>query len=197
MIIASRYQSSKQILTFVSDSIAKGQVDFINAEADVGNTLARDLLIAAASYHEHSIKKLILEIYTKCLNNSYLTSFIKCSALDRQYHTFFEWKKQEPQSINKFISYFGNNFKTRFKILVGNEQLLAQAIIDFIYIGGTRNQMVHGNYASFNFPLTLDDVFRKYQSSMLFISRLQAEVFAESCLDLTVETSLTQSHQGS
>lgn len=65
MIIASRYQSSKQILTFVSDSIAKGQVDFINAETDVGNTLARDLLIAAASYHEHSIIKLILEIYTK------------------------------------------------------------------------------------------------------------------------------------
>lgn len=65
MIITSRYQSSKQILTFVSDSIAKGQVDFINAETDVGNTLSRDLLIAATSYHEHSIIKLILEIYTK------------------------------------------------------------------------------------------------------------------------------------
>lgn len=194
MIITSRYQSSKQILTFVSESIAKGEVDFINAETDVGNTLARDLLIAAASYHEHLITKLILDIYTKCLNNASLVSFIKRSAIDRQYYTFFDWKRQEVQSINKFISYFGDNFKTRFKDLVKKEYLLEQAIIDFIYIGGTRNQMVHSNYATFNFQLTLDDVFEKYQSSMLFISRLKSELISESCLDLVMREPQSQGH---
>lgn len=55
--------------------------------------------------------------------------------------------------------------------------------------------MIHGNYASFNFQLTVDDVFEKYKSSMLFISRLQSELFAESCLDLAIATSLAQPNQ--
>ena len=81
--------------------------------SDADNDFKRVLYYLLPSYFEHEITEIIINfIKTKSNDNTYIFSFIKIKAIDRQYYTYFDWKEN---NINKFLSLFGKEFKDDIK----------------------------------------------------------------------------------
>ena len=143
----------------------EGQISFVS---DYRNIFSKTLLLSVASYFEEEIKQIIHKILlTSELN--ILEEFIKNKALNRQYHTLFSWKEN---NANSFFAFFGKKFKDFMKKQVDSDEKLKSSIQDFLLLGRTRNELVHGNYAIFNIDMTVEEIFHKFESSLIFIDSL-------------------------
>jgi hypothetical protein len=68
---------------------ANKEISLIN---DADNNFKKVLLLSIASFFEHEITQILLEFINKSSNNnSRIYSFTKKKAIDRQYHTYFNW----------------------------------------------------------------------------------------------------------
>lgn len=142
-----------------------GQISFVS---DYRNIFSKTLLLSVASYFEDEIKQIIHKILLTSESNI-LEEFIKNKALNRQYHTLFSWNEN---NANSFFSFFGKNFKDFMKSQVDSDEKLRLSIQDFLLLGRTRNKLVHENYAIFNIDMTVEEIFEKFESALIFIDSL-------------------------
>ena len=143
----------------------EGQISFVS---DYRNIFSKTLLLSVASYFEDEIKQIIHKVLLTS-NSKMLKEFIENKALNRQYHTLFSWNEN---NANSFFRLFGRDFQDFMKCKVDLDENLKQSIKNFLLLGRTRNKLVHGNYAIFNIDMTVDEIFEKFQSSLMFIDSL-------------------------
>lgn len=143
----------------------EGQISFLS---DYRNIFSKTILLSVASYFEDEIKQIIHKILLTSESNI-LEEFIKNKALNRQYHTLFSWNEN---NANSFFAFFGQNFKTFMKSQVDSKEELKLSIQDFLWLGRTRNKLVHENYAIFNIDMTVEEIFEKFKSALIFIDSL-------------------------
>ena len=143
----------------------KAQISFLS---DYRNIFSKTLLLSVASYFEDEIKQIIHKILLTS-ELKILEEFIKNKALNRQYHTFFQWKEN---NANYFFGLFGQDFKKFMKERVKADENLEQSIKDFLFLGKTRNELVHCNYAVFTINMTVEEIFDKFESALIFIDSL-------------------------
>ena len=89
-------------------------IDYLETNKEISLKIVADdnlkkvLLLSAASYFEDEIKDIILSFVEKNSNdNSMIKSFVKNKAVERQYHTYFDWGTG---NANRFFSLFGEEF---------------------------------------------------------------------------------------
>ena len=143
----------------------EGQISFVS---DYRNIFSKTLLLSVASYFEDAIRQIIHKILLTSESNI-LKEFIENKALNRQYHTFFDWNGK---NANSFFGLFGEDFKVFMKQKVKENENLDQSIKDFLFLGKTRNELVHRNYALFNIDMTVEDIYNKFESALQFIDSL-------------------------
>lgn len=143
----------------------KSQISFLS---DYRNIFSKTLLLSVASYFEDEIKQIIHKVLLTS-ESKILEEFIKNKALNRQYHTFFNWKEN---NANSFFGLFGEDFKQFMKSKVKADENLEQSIKDFLFLGKTRNELVHCNYALFKIDMTVEEIFKKFESALKFIELL-------------------------
>ena len=77
---------------------------------NAGNSLRRVLVLAIGAYFEKVVLDLVEKLTIQASNNHpLLVPFVRKKAIERQYHTYFEWNKQG--GSNRFFSLFGDDFK--------------------------------------------------------------------------------------
>ncbi|MDI6797732.1 MAG: HEPN domain-containing protein, partial [Desulfatibacillaceae bacterium] len=100
--------------------------------------------------------------------NPLVTSFFKNKAVNRQYHTWFDW---EANNANKFFSLFGSKFKDFMKYKVNNDSKLSDSISAFLELGNYRNQLVHQDFSSFPLEKTSKEIYQLYFKAFCFVNR--------------------------
>jgi hypothetical protein len=134
----------------------------------------KSLLLAAASYFEDRVTACIVSfVHNHSQQNELLVSFVKEKALNRQYHTLFDWDRN---NANKFFSLFGTSFKSFMQGELRKEPNLDKSVQAFLEIGRERNRLVHQNYASYSIEKTAEEIYELYKSALMFVELLSAHL---------------------
>lgn len=159
--IDALYEQNHAALVFLSNA---GE---ISIASDLDNKLKKHLVMAAASYYETKIRELIEEFAAAASNsNPAVVAIIKTKALERQYHTYFDWERR---NANKFFSHFGEPFNAQCRSAVEKNEGLSKSISAFLELGEMRNKLAHLNFALFPIDKTSDEIYSLYQSAHQFL----------------------------
>jgi RiboL-PSP-HEPN len=140
-IIDRLYQDNRTLINYLA---SQGE---ISLQSNVDSDFRKTLLLASASYFEATIKDYILKFVEEQTNiNHPVLNFVKNKGIERQFHTFFAW---EGRNANSFFGLFGGDFKDFMIANIQAEPKLEASIRAFLELGGTRNQLVHQNFATF------------------------------------------------
>lgn len=164
-IIDSNFRQHISLTKFLNDN------NEVSLKLDADRMFTKVLVLSSASYFEDRITKMISDYCSDITdNNGLILSFIKVKALERQYHTLFDWKEN---NANKFFTHFGEELKTKHKTDIKTSQELKEYEQDFMFLGRTRNTLVHSNFASFFIDETHEEIYKKFKNSIKFIEYLE------------------------
>jgi hypothetical protein len=139
---------------------------------DYKDNISKVLLLCMASSFEEQIVS-IIHRGLKTDENALAREFLKNKALNRQYHTLFNWTAS---NANQFFGLFGSDFKKSMEMTIRADDKLQDAIRDFLFLGNKRNEMVHENYALFLLDDTTEELYDKYISAKYFLEVLAREL---------------------
>lgn len=167
-IIDKLYADHKAVLEFLEKH---NEVSLKNIADDRFKKL---LLLAAASYFEFLIQDLILQFVSRQTNaNTVVISIVKAKAVDRQYHTYFDWSSR---NANQFFALFGSEFSEAAKEKVANDSELEESVRAFLEIGKTRNALTHQNIGNYFLDKTAEEIHGLYTKAARFIVFLSSQL---------------------
>lgn len=137
----------------------------ISASISIRDILTRFLVIASASYFEDTLRTAVTKFAETNSKNSMLWDFCRNTGIDRQYHTWFDWKSS---NASKFFSIFGDNNKTKMNSLI-KERELDDAVKQFILLGAVRNHIAHNNILNVNIQSTPEETFVNVKLAAKFV----------------------------
>ena len=170
-------------LTIIDQQYVNGNslVDYLKSQQQLSfydeaeNNFRKTILLSAASYFEKEITETVIQFAcSHSDNNELIVSIIKQKAVTRQYHTYFDW--DTATNANKFFTLFGDDFKNKMIKNVKENVDLANSIKAFLEIGRERNKMVHQNFAEIVIDKTAEEIYKLYQTSLLFIKTIKKEL---------------------
>ena len=133
----------------------------------VDENFPKTLLLAVASHFEHLMKMAVEEFVRDVTDNDYrLVSLISGRIIERQYHTWFDWKAN---NANRFFGMFGDLFKKHAERTVKEDDRLNAAIRAFLEIGSARNELIHEDFAAFDLNKTSAEVYQLYERASFFV----------------------------
>ena len=88
-----------------------------------------------------------------------LTWLIKRRVVARQYHTWFDWERN---NANRFFSMFGESCGRYMRSEIDRSDYLRDSIYAFMELGRDQNRLVHGNFGSFSLEKTSEDIYGAY-----------------------------------
>lgn len=166
-IVDRIYQDNLDLLKFLEE---KNEPSF---KVQFDTIFTKTLLLSAASYFEHEICRIVQTfIERKTQNDECIISIVKQKAIERQYHTYFDWNGK---NANQFFSLFGNTFKQNKLKEVKDDPTLESAIKSFLELGKERNKLVHQNFANCTIEKTAKEVYELYQEATVFIDFLEQQ----------------------
>jgi hypothetical protein len=141
----------------------------------------KTLLLAAASYFEDQIKQSLKDFFGE-QSHDIVVQFLQNKAIERQYHTYFQWDKN---NANNFFGLFGKEFKAFMTAEVNHDQAFKESIPAFLELGRLRNQLVHENFATFPLDKTAQEIYELYQQAALFVETFphKLRTFVEGSAD--------------
>ena len=143
----------------------------VSASVDVNEHYRKILLFSCASYYETRIVEIIKAFVASKSSDSRISEFVNNKAIQRQYHTYFDWK--QTNNINTFLGLFGPNFKEEVLTEIKSSENLADQIKAFMIIGSERNKMAHGNFLEYKLDKTFDELAELQEKANLFIEYLE------------------------
>lgn len=111
--------------------------------------------------------------------DSRLANFVKKKALERQFHTLFDW---DAKNVNKFLSLFGDVFKTTTSQAIDSDAGARAGMQAFLELCRLRNVVAHSNLASISVEKTVDELQVLYRSAWSFVRDL-INRFGVDCAD--------------
>lgn len=164
-VVDAIYHDHELIVSHLNNA---GEVSF---SSTLEGTLPKVMLLAAASNLEAQVKGMLIEFVKRAAGDSEeVVSFLRNKAIERQYHSLFDWNKR---NANQFFGLFGEEFKNRVQAHVDSDPEFQQSIRDFLDLGNARNGLVHGDYATFPMEKSASDVLRQYTSACRFVKKLR------------------------
>ena len=161
--IDSMYEDHRALIEYLD-----GQ-DEISFRSTVGAVFPKTLAIAAGSYFEERIRGSIYDFIAEASNGQELIiQFANNKAIERQYHTYFDWGKQ---NANQFFGLFGQNFRNHMETTIKGDPELDEAVKSFLEMGNIRNSLVHRNFIDFAFPKTAEEMYQLYRKALVFVER--------------------------
>lgn len=125
------------------------------------------LLLASASYFEFRLSRAVEDFAFQASGSSLLiSSIVKRKAIDRMYHTWFDWEKA---NANRFYSMFGEQFADYMAQLHKSEEWLTRSVQAFMELGRSRNLLVHGNFGTFSLEKTTGEIYTLYVQALRFV----------------------------
>lgn len=159
--IERQYQDSKELYEYL---LGKNEVSFATY---IDSVYKKVLVLSAASYFESAISNLV-SAYAKRVSSSdkRIVTLIENKVLERQYHTFFDWKTN---NTNSFWKMFGKETYDVARKQIDETENLKIAERSFMELGRQRTLLVHENFAEFDVNITVEEIYVKYKSASIFI----------------------------
>lgn len=151
--------------------INRGQ---LSESINVKDHYRKILLLSCASYYETRIINAIKLFVKQKSSDEKLCEFVNNKAINRQYHTFFDWN--QTKNINNFLGLFGNDFKNKVSEEIKQNVSLANNTSAFLIIGAERNLIVHENFLEYNLEKTFEEIVELHNKSILFIDYLEKQL---------------------
>lgn len=148
--------------------LSQGQVSYVS---DINTYYKKILVFSCASLFENEICSTIYEI-SKSSCPIAIAEFIRNKAIERQYHTYFNWREQKTSSINGFLGLWGDDFKNAFLAIIKSDEKIADGIKAFINIGNERNLMAHENFIEYNSENSFENIQTLYEQADYFVQTL-------------------------
>ncbi|KWT82468.1 HEPN domain-containing protein [Candidatus Magnetominusculus xianensis] len=170
------YKHIKDVLNSLDVLSTLGALDehrVVLMKSDLDSNYKKALVLAAASYYEDLIMRIITDLVNKHTNNNDIVySFIKNKAMARQYHTYFNWREK---NTRQFIGLFGSNFSKEIRIIIDKRTELQEAENAFMDISSTRNVLIHGNYIENEAvkDKTVEEVYVLYKKGRAYVDFLR------------------------
>lgn len=98
-------------------------------------------------------------------DNPLALNFLQKQALERKYHTLFEW---EQKNANKFFGLFGNDFKLYVQQIIKENGILIEQQKSFLELGNLRNLIVHKGIDTYSLTSDLETIKNKFDNSLEF-----------------------------
>jgi hypothetical protein len=133
----------------------------------VESSFRKDLLLVAASYFEWVISHNLIEFVRQSSNsNLAVLEFVKNKAISRQYHSLFDWDRN---NATKFYSLFGEGFRDFMRSELDLDNGLEKSVKAFMEIGRERNRLVHQDFGSFALEKTATEIYELYKTAVPFV----------------------------
>ena len=149
----------------ILDFLKQGHEISLHNVAD--ENLKKTLLIASASYFEQrlteEVNRFVEDVTAK---DHVLTHLVYNKAVDRQYHSWFDWKAR---NANQFFVLFGTDCKNYMKTEVDKDEDLKSSIRAFLEIGLERNRLAHQDFGSYSLEKQSEEVYELHKTAMRFV----------------------------
>ena len=130
-----------------SEILEKLPPDEISLRNVAAESFRKGLLLSAASLFERQVTELVTNLVREWgRDNVTLSEFVRIKAVERQYHTYFDWDRQ---NANKFFSLFGEEFKMFMSDRCKNHTDFDAAVRAFLEVGRERKRLVYQDFGSF------------------------------------------------
>lgn len=110
-----------------------------------------------------------------------IKGIIRIKAVERQFHTWFDWKQKSASSFYKLFGECGDSMKAKVAACIE----LKEGEKAFLELGQLRNELVHQNFAVYPLNLTADEVYAAYRKAAIYVEWLENEIvdpqFGRSC----------------
>lgn len=143
----------------------------VSESIEVNNHYRKILLLSCASYYESQITDIIQKFVKKYSEDDRVFDFINNKAIQRQYHTLFDWKSS---NINSFLGLFGTDFKQKIVNEIKADNNLQECIDAFLTIGDERNKMVHENFLEYKLEKTFEEIVSLHNKATSLIAYLNS-----------------------
>lgn len=142
----------------------------ISMVSSVDAVFRKSLALSAASYFEVKIRDCVLGYVTeKSAGDEGVVSFLRIKGIERQYHTYFDWKNR---SATPFFSLFGQSFKQLMARRIVDDEEMRGAVDAFLELGDLRNNLAHQDFAVFPMEKTVAEIYALYVSALKFVDTL-------------------------
>lgn len=152
----------------VLDAIPVHEVSLRNT---ANECFRKSLLLAAASHFEKIVQIAVVRCVTAWgANCNPLDELVRQKAIERQYHTYFDWKAN---NANKFLRLFGDGFRKHTNDLCKTQDGMDGAIRAFMEIGRERNRLAHQDFGSYTLEKTMPEIYEAYKSATKFAHEVE------------------------
>ena len=136
--------------------------------ANVNLVYRMSIIIAVASYCETRLTATMKKIYEERTGSTILSEFVHKQALDKKFHTLFDWKTKDnyAKGAHRFYSMFGKNFADHIKKQSENDQEFKMSQKAFVEIGALRNELAHKG--SITSSYTVADALNLFEKAKVF-----------------------------
>ena len=161
-----------------NEILAKLPEEEISLRSVAAESFRKGLLLSAASFFEKQLIEIVIKLVRKWGgDNVALNEFVRIKAIERQYHTYFDWDRA---NANKFFALFGDDFKTFMSKRCREDSTFDAAVKAFLEVGRERNRLVHQDFGSFALEKTADEIFELYKKAAEFLPELE-QSFCDYC----------------
>lgn len=147
----------------VLGSLLPENVDLASFYSNYNSLFTKAFTVACGNAFERKLIKEIPIILSS--ENALALNFLQKQALDRKYHTLFEWKEK---NANKFFGLFGPDFKKYMMDVLKNDLTLKQQEKDFVELGELRNLIVHKGIDTYSLTSDLNTIKKMFDNSVEF-----------------------------
>ncbi|MDE2969249.1 MAG: HEPN domain-containing protein [Chloroflexota bacterium] len=149
-------------------------IEEVSLRSDTESLFAKTLLIAAGSSFEYRLTKAVYEVFLNAQEgSSTLASFVWNMAINRRYHTWFNWSGR---NANGFFGSFGPDFQAHMQETVGKTDGLTDCVVAFLELGNLRNALAHDDLASYALTKTVPEVVELYNKAKVFVEMFPIEL---------------------
>lgn len=167
--IDSQFRDQKELAALLQK---QGELSFSQS---VESIMSKALLLSIASYFESRISDAISDYARRVSNeDEALISLVRIKAIQRQYHTYFQWREGS-RSVMPFFSMFGSALKDSASRELKSVEL-KQAAAAFLELGDLRNLLVHENFANYPLEKTADEIYQLYGAAEKFVAYVEIKL---------------------
>ena len=134
---------------------------------DTRSTFAKTMILAAGNWLERRTVHVLVDFATSASSGQTLVSFVKTGALERRFHTLFDWNSG---NVNSFLGKFGKDFRNKVKLAVQENNDVLLASHDFVNLVAERNALAHSSRLADEAQFTASDVRAKFYNAAGWVS---------------------------
>lgn len=165
-LIDDQFSQAQKLKTYL---IEKSEVSFLSY---IEPNLAKIFLLQCASFHESEVLEILKIFSSEKSKSPKLSNFVTKFMVERQYDKLFMWE-QSNKNVNKFLAFFGQDFKEECLTEIENNAVLEDGIKSFIEIGSLRNTLIHNNLANFTLNKTIEEIYEMHNKAIIFIQYIK------------------------